>query len=133
MPHTPTDTGRTSPSLVCATAMAVNRKASEARIAVELRGTSRPPQLAPSMRTENLMHVTRILRTLAALVAVAVAAPSMAATELVVWYGYRAEEKAAFEKVVAKYNAKKGASGVHVTTLAVPFDAFADKLTASVP
>jgi arabinogalactan oligomer / maltooligosaccharide transport system substrate-binding protein len=55
-----------------------------------------------------------------------------AAQELVVWHAYRAEEKAAFEKVVAAYNASKGGK-VKVTTLAVPYDAFADKITAAVP
>jgi arabinogalactan oligomer / maltooligosaccharide transport system substrate-binding protein len=55
-----------------------------------------------------------------------------AAQELIVWHAYRAEEKAAFEKVVAAYNASK-AGKVKITTLAVPYDAFADKITAAVP
>lgn len=55
-----------------------------------------------------------------------------AAQELVVWHAYRAEEKTAFEKVVATYNASKGGK-VKITTLAVPYDAFADKITAAVP
>ncbi len=54
------------------------------------------------------------------------------AQELVVWHAYRAEEKEAFEKVVANYNASKGGK-VKVTTLAVPYDAFADKISAAVP
>jgi arabinogalactan oligomer / maltooligosaccharide transport system substrate-binding protein len=53
--------------------------------------------------------------------------------DLVIWHGYRAEEKAAFEKVVAEYNAARAAQGVKATTLAVPYDAFADKITAAVP
>ena len=62
-------------------------------------------------------------------------APSLALsqTEIVVWHSYRGEEKTALEKVVAAYNAAKAATGVKVTTLAVPFDAFADKITAAVP
>jgi arabinogalactan oligomer/maltooligosaccharide transport system substrate-binding protein len=59
--------------------------------------------------------------------------PSLAATELVVWHAYRAEEKAALEKVVAQYNAANAAKGVKVTTLAVPSDAYADKISASLP
>ncbi len=55
-----------------------------------------------------------------------------AQTELVVWHAYRAEEKAAFEKAVAAYNSSKGGK-VKITTLAVPFDAFADKISAAVP
>src|SRR3990172_11097275 len=52
--------------------------------------------------------------------------------ELVIWHAYRAEEKAAFEKVVANFNtAQKGK--IKVSTLAVPYDAFADKISAAVP
>ena len=60
------------------------------------------------------------------------AAPvAQAATDIVVWHAYRGDEKAAFEKVVGMYNAKQKA--VAVKTLAVPYDAYADKITASVP
>ena len=63
------------------------------------------------------------------------AAPALAAgpVELVLWHAYRGEEAAAFEKVIAGYNVAKAAEGVHVTTLPVPYDAFADKITAAVP
>jgi arabinogalactan oligomer / maltooligosaccharide transport system substrate-binding protein len=54
-----------------------------------------------------------------------------AATDLVVWHAYRGDEKTAFEKVVATYNASQ--SDVAVKTLAVPYDAYADKITASIP
>jgi arabinogalactan oligomer/maltooligosaccharide transport system substrate-binding protein len=54
------------------------------------------------------------------------------AQEIVIWHAYRAEEKTAFEKVVANYNASKGGK-VKVSTLAVPYDAFADKISAAVP
>jgi len=54
-----------------------------------------------------------------------------AQTALTVWHAYRGEEKAAFEKVVADYNASH--PNVVVSTLAVPYDAFADKITAAVP
>jgi arabinogalactan oligomer / maltooligosaccharide transport system substrate-binding protein len=60
------------------------------------------------------------------------AAPlAQATTEIVVWHAYRGGEKAAFEKVVGMYNAKQ--KSVAVKTLAVPYDAYADKITASVP
>ena len=61
----------------------------------------------------------------------AVALPAAAETELVVWHAYRGGEKAAIEKVAAAYNAAH--PGTRVTTLAVPFDAFADKISAAVP
>jgi arabinogalactan oligomer / maltooligosaccharide transport system substrate-binding protein len=59
------------------------------------------------------------------------AVPLAQAAEIVVWHAYRGDEKAAFEKVVGMYNAKQKA--VAVRTLAVPYDAYADKITASVP
>jgi arabinogalactan oligomer/maltooligosaccharide transport system substrate-binding protein len=55
------------------------------------------------------------------------------AEELVVWHAYRAEEKAALEAVVAKYNELNAAKGVTIKTLAVPYDALADKISAAVP
>lgn len=70
----------------------------------------------------------KILLAVAALVFPLVA---FAQTELVVWHAYRGGEKTAFEKVVANYNASQKA--VKVSPLAVPYDAFADKITAAVP
>src|SRR5256886_5878703 len=58
------------------------------------------------------------------------AAPAGAA-EIVVWHAYRAGEKAALEKVAAAYNASHPST--KVSTLAVPYDAFADKISAAVP
>lgn len=62
----------------------------------------------------------------------ALAAPLAAETELTVWHAYRGAERAAFEKVVATYNAAHTGK-VKVQTLAVPYDAYADKITAAVP
>ena len=70
-------------------------------------------------------------RTLTLLFALAVTAQLFAQTEVVVWHAYRGGEKTAFEKVVANYNASQ--NKVKVSTLAVPYDAFADKITAAVP
>ena len=64
---------------------------------------------------------------------VASAGVPLLAADLVVWHAYRAEEKEALEKVVAAYNASPAAKGNRVTTLAVPYDAFADKISAAVP
>jgi arabinogalactan oligomer / maltooligosaccharide transport system substrate-binding protein len=68
----------------------------------------------------------------AALFAVCIAPPADAAT-LNVWHAYRGKEKAAFEKVIANYNQRAAARGIEVKTLAVPYDAYADKITAAVP
>jgi arabinogalactan oligomer/maltooligosaccharide transport system substrate-binding protein len=73
----------------------------------------------------------KALAALALVAAIAVAPAAQAATDLVVWHAYRGDEKAAFEKVVGMYNAKQ--KDVVVKTLAVPYDAYADKITASVP
>lgn len=62
-----------------------------------------------------------------------VAAVQAAPTTLTIWHAYRGKEKAAFEKVIANYNKQAAARGVEVTTLAVPYDAYADKITAAVP
>jgi len=60
--------------------------------------------------------------------------PALAAAqkEIVIWHGYRGGEKAAFEAVVENFN-KANAGKIKATTLAVPYDAFADKITAAVP
>lgn len=55
------------------------------------------------------------------------------AADLMVWHAYRGGEKAAFEKVVELYNKKMASKGVKVTTLAIPYDAYADKISAAVP
>ena len=57
---------------------------------------------------------------------------AVAQAKLVVWHSYRGGEKAAFEKVVAAYNARPDTK-IKVDPLAVPFDAFADKISAAVP
>ena len=68
---------------------------------------------------------------LAALALLLVAEAAVAQTNLVVWHAYRGKEKDAFEKVVADFNATGKA--FKVTTLAVPYDAYADKISAAVP
>jgi arabinogalactan oligomer/maltooligosaccharide transport system substrate-binding protein len=57
---------------------------------------------------------------------------ALAQKEIVVWHGYRGGEKAAFEKVVENFN-QANAGKIKAATLAVPYDAFADKITAAVP
>jgi len=55
-----------------------------------------------------------------------------AQTELVVWHAYRGKERTAFENVVTTYN-NANTGVVKVRTLAVPYDAYPDKITAAVP
>lgn len=56
----------------------------------------------------------------------------LAQTELVVWHAYRGKERDAFDQVVKTYNDAQGGA-VTVRALAVPYDAYADKITAAVP
>jgi len=56
-----------------------------------------------------------------------------AQTELQVWHGYRAAERAGLEKVVAAYNTAKASAGVKVSLRAIPSDAFTDKISVAVP
>lgn len=53
------------------------------------------------------------------------------AADLVVWHAYRGAERAAFEKVVGLFNAAN--PDINAKTLPVPYDAYADKITAAVP
>ena len=79
------------------------------------------------MRTKTLPGILLLALALALLFPVLAAAQK----EIVVWHAYRGDEKAAFEKVVNLFNQQ--AKGIKATTLAVPYDAFADKITAAVP
>ncbi|MEQ8272868.1 MAG: extracellular solute-binding protein [Deltaproteobacteria bacterium] len=72
------------------------------------------------------------LRTLAfALAATMFAAPAVAKTKVVLWHAYRATEKKALEKVAADFNKSQG--DVEVELVAIPYDAFGDKITAAIP
>jgi arabinogalactan oligomer / maltooligosaccharide transport system substrate-binding protein len=74
------------------------------------------------------------MRKLALVLLATLAWPVVTAAQearLVVWHAYRGAEKAAFEKVIAAYNARPSTK-VKVDPLAVPYDAFADKITATV-
>lgn len=86
------------------------------------------------MRSKRLRMLLAAGALLAGLPAGAGLLRSAAAqNQVVVWHAYRGDEKAAFEKVVDMFNKSPAAKGARVTTLAVPYDAFADKITAAVP
>ena len=77
---------------------------------------------------------SNIVRGILGSLALSLAFPVLAAAqkEIVIWHSYRGAEKTAFEKVVANFNQAQGGK-IKATTLAVPYDAFADKITAAVP
>ncbi len=65
-----------------------------------------------------------------ALLAGPTAAESVAeAGDVVVWHAYRGQERAALEKVVKQFSAP----GVTIKLLPIPYDAYADKITAAIP
>ena len=76
-----------------------------------------------------------LIKTVVAAGVFALASPvfAQAANELVVWHAYRGAEKAAFEKVIGMFEKSPGAKGMRVSTLAIPYDAYADKISAAVP
>jgi arabinogalactan oligomer / maltooligosaccharide transport system substrate-binding protein len=83
------------------------------------------------MRSSFIRHTVRALGALA--LALAFPAGSFAqGKEIVIWHGYRGGEKAAFEQVIEEFN-KANTGKIHASSLAVPYDAFADKITAAVP
>lgn len=81
------------------------------------------------------MRRQRLIPTLGILTAALVLLPALAAaqTEILVWHSYRGDERTAFEKVVANFNAAMKDEGISAKTLAVPYDAYADKISAAVP
>lgn len=83
----------------------------------------------------TVRHAALAAALLGALVVCLLSPPPSAAadaTELVVWHAYRGAERTAFEAVVERFNAEHEGA-IHVSTLAVPYDAMADKITAAVP
>lgn len=78
---------------------------------------------------------TFLIKTALAVAALAAGAGALAQAggELVVWHAYRGAEKTAFEKVVGMFEKTPAAKGAKVSTLAIPYDAYADKISAAVP
>ncbi len=50
---------------------------------------------------------------------------------LTLWHAYRDDERAAIESAIERYNAEH--PGITVESLAVPFDAYPDRLSAAIP
>jgi arabinogalactan oligomer / maltooligosaccharide transport system substrate-binding protein len=68
-----------------------------------------------------------------ALVAGCAPAADKKRADLVIWHSYRGREKDALEKVAALYSASAKPGTRPVRAVAVPNDAFADKISAAVP
>jgi len=63
------------------------------------------------------------------------ARPAAAAETVTVWHAYRGEEEAALDRALEAYSDAARARGepVSISTLAIPYDAFASKISAAVP
>lgn len=57
--------------------------------------------------------------------------PALAATPISVWHSYRGKEAEALQKLAEGFNAKN--KDIEIKLLQIPYDAFADKVTASIP
>lgn len=66
-----------------------------------------------------------------ALVALLGALPAMASTPITVWHSYRGKEKDALEQVAKTFNDKN--KEIQIQLVNIPYDAFPDKVTASIP
>jgi len=53
------------------------------------------------------------------------------ATKIVLWHSYRGTEKDALDKVIKNFNESQ--KDIQVESLPIPYDAFADKITAAIP
>lgn len=60
-----------------------------------------------------------------------VASPTLNKVTITLWHAYREEEQAALEQLVSAYNARGGP--VTVEAAPVPYDAFVDKISVTVP
>jgi len=69
-------------------------------------------------------------KTFVSTLAISALCGSAALADIVIWHSYRGAEKDALEQVAETFNAQ---SDTRVELQAVPFDAYADKITAAVP
>lgn len=73
----------------------------------------------------------RLLTLFAGLALLCAPALALAKTTITVWHAYRGKEESALKKVVDTFNQKGGE--LEIKLLGIPYDAFADKITAAIP
>jgi arabinogalactan oligomer/maltooligosaccharide transport system substrate-binding protein len=79
------------------------------------------------------MSGCRILALALALSAALLVAAPAAAKPLILWHAYRAAERSALEATVKRWNEGARGKDPKVKLLAVPYDAFPDKISAAIP
>ncbi|MCC7381455.1 MAG: extracellular solute-binding protein [Deltaproteobacteria bacterium] len=77
------------------------------------------------------MLKTQLAPWLLSLFALALAGEASAAVTINVWHAYRGKEAEALDKVAATFNGAN--KDLQIKLLQIPYDAFADKVTASIP
>lgn len=65
------------------------------------------------------------------LLALLLTGSAQAATPITLWHAYRGKEREGLEQVAKRFNASQ--KGVELKLLPIPYDAFADKITAAIP
>ncbi len=80
-----------------------------------------------------MIRPTLLLLTAALLLGAPRVADAKNERPLLLWHAYRAKERLGLEKTVALWNAGARGQNPPIKLLAVPYDAFADKITAAVP
>jgi len=73
----------------------------------------------------------RLLTLFAGLALLCAPALALAKTTITVWHAYRGKEESALKTVVEAFNHTGGA--LEIKLLGIPYDAFADKITAAIP
>ena len=76
--------------------------------------------------------MNRIIQTLCCLLILCAAAAAQA-KPMVLWHSYRASERKALEETVKRWNEGARKKDPKIRLLAVPYDAFPDKITAAIP
>lgn len=94
--------------------------------------TARPPQGNRTLGARR-HGLSLLLASLLAAGAVLLTAGLAMGKPLVLWHAYRAAERSALEETVQRWNRGGRGRDPAIQLLAVPYDAFPDKITAAVP
>ena len=83
------------------------------------------------MTAKDLRARIAPLARLSLLASLSAALPAEAAASITLWHAYRGKERDGIEQVQAAFNASQ--KDIELQLVPIPYDAFADKVTASIP